>query len=176
MTMEQARENAVWERVRAGRSATDGAYIYENANLQSENAAEPPQNCEHTVTPEKIGEWVCREWENAEMYRHLAGRLPPCARQCLMEMAADEKEHARRLSAHYYAVTGGCVNRQGSYTPVCCPMETLRRQYEAELANAQTYGDAARCAEGMLAELLDELSRDEARHSRMVMYLLERVI
>jgi len=165
-TMEQARECAVWERVRAAQTTYPP---------QREDPG-TAQSCEHTVTSEQLREWIDHEWEDAALYRHLAGCLPPCAQRYLLEMATDEQGHARRLSAHYYAATGGCVERQGGYTPVCCPMETLRRQYAAELTGAQAYGDASRCAEGMLAELLDELSRDEARHSRMVMQLLECVI
>lgn len=131
---------------------------------------------ECTITPALLLDWICHESKDACLYQHLARCLPRCAYAMLMELAADEQCHARRLSAQYYVMTGCCPQIQPCFHPSHCPLELLRRRYQEELEGARLYRDAAGCATGTLLQTLDELSRDEARHSRTVMHLLECVL
>ena len=59
--------------------------------------------------------------------------------------------------------------------------ESIRKAatFQGRLTDAQSiaaYLDAAHCTGGDLSILLEELSKDEARHSRMVLCLLECVL
>lgn len=173
--MDPEQERAVWERVAAGRSQGRAELSVQTA-LASEPEQPPEDSCPCRPAPGQLLEWIVHECEDAALYRHLACCLPAQARRCLLEMAADERRHARRLSAQYYVMTGRCPGGQPAFAPTACPLELLRRRYDEELAASAAYRDAAACAEGPLRELLDELSRDEARHSRMAMCLLEGVL
>ncbi len=170
--LETERERAVWERVLSAR---------EPRQEQEPPCPEPP-DCECpetpdcTVTPDQLLEWACDECHDASLYRHLARCLPNSARRWLLEIANDEQCHAKRLAAHYFTMTGCRAQLHAHFVPSHTPRELLRQRYQAELDGSAQYRDAAQCAEGELRCLLDQLSRDEARHSRMVMCLLECVI
>ena len=174
--MDPEQERAVWERVAAGRGR--GQTPAAQPAPASEPEQPPQDGCQPPcrITPEQLLGWITDECEDAALYRHLAQHLPSRARRGLLEMAADEHHHARRLSAQYFVMTGQCPRVQPAFVPTACPLETLRRRYEEELAGSAAYRDAAACADGTLRVVLDELSRDEARHSRMVMCLLESVL
>jgi len=161
--LDAEQEMAVWARVMAGRQepAPDGP------------DCEPEPDC--CLRPEQLMEWVCHECHDVCLYHHLA-RCLPRAKQWLLEMAHDEQCHAKRLAAQYYVLTGCKPCFCTRFHPEAQPCELLRRQYQAELDASAAYRAAADCAEGDLACLLEELSKDEARHSRMVMCLLECVL
>ncbi len=147
------REQAVWDRVSL--------------------AQEPPRP---SITADQLLDWACHECQDACLYRWLARCLPKCAEPWLKELACDEQSHAKRLAAQYYLATGCRPKLCSDFTPTCQPLEHLRRRYQEELAGSNAYFAAAQNAEGELQELLDCLARDEARHARMVMCVLECIL
>jgi len=110
-------------------------------------------------------------------YLALAAQAPPWARQTLRGMAADEADHARRLMAVCYLITGrsSCpaVSWDRVYIGGWCP--ALRERYHAEACGGLNY---LRAAEGTtdpcLAKILTRLSEDEYRHAEQLTALLER--
>ena len=112
-------------------------------------------------------------------YRMLASRTRGRTRKLLMELAADEAKHMRRLSAH-------CFLRYGSRPqPASCTLPRpegkesklwaqLRQHYQDELAGANTYARLAAAEQGELRYLLEDLAKDELRHSRILLQILEQ--
>lgn len=119
------------------------------------------------------------EEELADRWRYLALlRLAPAwARNRLREFAQEEGDHAHRLMAVYYLITGNtyCTTTgyEHMYMGRWCP--ALRERYHAEACNGLNY---ARAAEGStdpcLTRLLEELSRAEYRQAEELMGMLER--
>jgi len=109
----------------------------------------------------------------------LSRQAPSWARQRLREMAAAEGEHARRLMAVYYLITGECYRPTVSCGQVrvgrWCP--ALRERYHAAACNGLNY---ARAAEGTtdpcLREVLNELSAEEYRQANVLLAMLERAM
>lgn len=109
----------------------------------------------------------------------LSRQAPVWARQRLRDIAAEEGEHARRLMAVYYLITGECyrpnISCERIYIGRWCP--ALRERYHAEACNGLNY---ARAAEGTtdpcLRKLLNELSAEEYRHAEELLRLLERAL
>lgn len=167
--LETEQERAVWARVMAGR-AEPPTESCANPEL-SEN---PDNHC--STEPEQLLTWAEDECRTAALYRYLARCLPVQSRCWLLEIAHDEQCHARTLAAYYYSVTGHRAQLQSDFIPRHTPRELLRQQYQLELDASAAYHDAAHCTEGELQLQLDQFSRDEARHARMVMCLLECVI
>ena len=161
--LDAAREQAVWARVTAARQ-------------EPERPETPDCRPDCSPTPEQILDWICHECQDACLYHHLARCLPACAKPWLLEIAHDEQRHARRLAAQYYLMTGCKPHCCTQFRPEAQACELLRRQYQAELDGSAAYLDAAHCTGGDLSILLEELSKDEARHSRMVLCLLECVL
>ena len=112
-------------------------------------------------------------------YRMLASGTRGQTRRLLMELAADEAKHMRRLSAH-------CFLRYGSWPqPASCALPRpacsgrklwaqLREHYQDELAGANTYARLAAAEQGELRYLLEDLAKDELRHSRILLQILEQ--
>ena len=163
--LDREQEMAVWARVMEARQEP-------MPDLPDCAPDAKPDRC---LTPEQILDWICHECHDACLYRHLS-RCLPRAKQWLLEMAHDEQCHAKRLAAQYYLLTGRKPCFCTRFSPDSHACELLRRQYQEEINGSAAYHDAAHRAEGDLADLLDELSKDEARHSRMVMCLLECVL
>jgi len=123
--------------------------------------------------------FVEEELADQRQFLALSRQAPSWARQRLREMAAAEGEHARRLMAVYYLITGECYRPTVSCGQVrvgrWCP--ALRERYHAAACNGLNY---ARAAEGTtdpcLREVLDELSRDEYRHASQLLGMLERAM
>ena len=115
-------------------------------------------------------------------HRHYAAfvrQAPSAARPVLRQLGADEAEHARRLMAAYYLITGKCYQPHVScdrvYIGPYCP--ALRERYHEEACGGLNY---LRAAEGTtdpcLQKLLKELSQAEYRHAEQVMGLLEKAL
>ncbi len=115
-------------------------------------------------------------------HRHYAAfvrQAPSAARPILRQLGADEAEHARRLMAVYYLITGKCYQPHIScdrvYIGPYCP--ALRERYHEESCGGLNY---LRAAEGTtdpcLQKLLKELSQAEYRHAEQVMGLLEKTL
>lgn len=117
------------------------------------------------------------ELEDQRQLQALARQGPAWARARLRELAAAEGEHARRLMAVYYLVTGRCYRPRlpaGQIGPLpWC--ETLRARYHDAACNGLNY---IRAAEGTtdpcLRRLLEEFSDDEYRQADALLTMLER--
>ena len=117
------------------------------------------------------------ELEDQRQLQALARQGPAWARARLRELAAEEGEHARRLMAVYYLVTGRCYRPRlpaGQIGPLhWC--ETLRARYHDAACNGLNY---IRAAEGTtdpcLRRLLEEFSDDEYRQADALLTMLER--
>lgn len=103
----------------------------------------------------------------------------PAARRMLQRMAGREGAHARRLLAVYYLACGQCYRPALPSGPAeSLPWRALLRQrYHEEVCAARQYDRAAQSAgDACLSQLFRDLSRDETRHARQLMALLEQNI
>lgn len=121
--------------------------------------------------------FVEEELEDQRQLQALARQGPAWARARLRELAAAEGEHARRLMAVYYLVTGRCYRPRlpaGQIGPLSW-CETLRARYHDAACNGLNY---IRAAEGTtdpcLRRLLEEFSDDEYRQADALLTMLER--
>lgn len=106
----------------------------------------------------------------------LARRAPSeRVRRLLSAIASDDGQHARRLNAAVFLITGEC------YTPsVCYPPQqsmrfcaALRRRYHEEACGGFNYRRAAQEAlDPCLQQLLFEFSEEKYRHARLLLDLL----
>lgn len=117
------------------------------------------------------------ELEDQRQLQNLARQGPTWARGRLRELAAAEGEHARRLMAVYYLITGQCYRPRLSLDRIG-PLrwcEALRERYHAAACNGMNY---IRAAEGStdpcLRRLLEEFSDDEYRQADVLLAMLER--
>lgn len=123
--------------------------------------------------------FIEEELDDRRQFLALSRQAPAWARQRLREMAREEGEHARRLLAVCYLITGSCYQPAGGGERVpagrWCP--ALRERYHAEACGGFNY---ARAAEGTtdpcLTKLLNELSAEEYRHAEDLMAFLERAL
>lgn len=123
--------------------------------------------------------FIEEELADRRHYLAFAQQAPSCVRQTMRRLAAEEGEHARKLMAAYYLITGRCYQPHVScdrvYIGAYCP--ALRERYHAEACGGFNY---LRAADGTtdpcLTELLTELSKDEYRHAATVMELLESAL
>ena len=94
-------------------------------------------------------------------------------------IASDEGRHARRLLAAVYLITGERYCPAICYPPLRCDgyCAALRERYHEEVCAARQYDQAAQSAgDACLSQLFRDLSRDETRHARQLMALLEQNI
>lgn len=117
------------------------------------------------------------EASDAAYYTGLAQRCPDSSRQILISIAADEKEHLRRLQLEYFLMTGD------TYVPsLSCPMTggllaLLRKAYVHELEGAASYLSAAGDTDkSRLMLLYPKLAKDESRHAEAVVGLIEKAM
>lgn len=115
------------------------------------------------------------ELADQRYYQALSRQAPNCWKQKIRELAADEGEHARRLRAVYYLITGTCWENS-----ICCDRiyigrwcQALRERYHDESCGGLNY---IRAAEGTtdpcLQRLLRELGEDELRHADTLLMIL----
>ena len=119
------------------------------------------------------------ELADRRYYFAFARQAPASARQILREIALDESEHARRLMAVCYLITGRAyqptVSCDRIYIGPYCP--ALRERYHAEACGGMNYMRAAEeTTDPCLQKVLRELSDDEYRHAAYLMTLLERTL
>ena len=162
--MNKIREEAVWKRVMAASEEMPDCGC---------NPTVKPDRC---LSPCQIMELLEHELEDACTYRTLASRVKKDIRQILLQLARDEQCHYRRLEAVYYLMTGKrpCPDRPKAPC-VACTNEELRKRYEAEVEGARHYHCLAEKA-GSFAGVFHCLGRDEDRHARMILHLLERCL
>lgn len=143
-------EARVWSRVMGGRDGSLGA--------------------------EQILALIREEEQAACTYRHLSRLICPQERRTLLRIAADEACHADRLRAVYFLMEGKRICPE-HHTPPCvtCLTETLRQRYRDELADAKQY-ESLTAQAGEFACTMDALAKDEKKHSRMLLCLLQRIL
>ena len=127
---------------------------------------------------EVLSGFIQEELADQSALRTLLRCAPVWAVPRLRELAAEEGEHARRLMAVWYLITGQCY-RPGP--AACCRSggggwcETLRERYHDAVCNGLNY---LRAADGTtdpcLAKLLRQLSDEEYRHGEVLLRMLER--
>ena len=145
-------------------------------------AGEGSAGCPAAPAPDlkRLQELIEGELGDRRAYLCAARCAPhPVARRTLQRMAADEGAHARRLLAVYYLACGQCYRPALPSGPAeSLPWRALLRQrYHEEVCAARQYDRAAqRAGDACLSQLFRDLSRDETRHARQLMALLEQNI
>ena len=127
---------------------------------------------------EVLSGFIQEELEDQGSLRALLRCAPVWAASRLRELAAEEGEHARRLMAVWYLVTGQCwrpagvPHRRNGGGSWC---ECLRERYHEAACNGLNY---LRAADGTtdpcLSRLLRQLSDEEYHHAEILMRMLER--
>lgn len=166
-----------------GQSSSEGDLPLAQSRQESQlPGASPDPCCMGSAALEMLEVLVGFIEEELSDRRHtlaLLRQAPAWARQCLRELAAEEGEHARKLMAAYYLITGECyqpsISCERIYVGRWC--SALRERYHTEACGGLNY---ARAAEGTtdpcLRKLLNELSDNEYRHAEQVMRLLTRAL
>lgn len=152
------------------------------SGLLAEPGAQADPCCMGTAAAELLDVltgFVEEELADCRHYTAFARQAPPAARQILRRLAAEEAEHARRLMAAYYLITGKCYQPHIScdrvYIGPYCP--ALRERYHAEACGGFNYIRAAdSTTDPCLIKLLTELSEQEYCHANVVMALLEKAL
>ena len=159
----------VWSRVMAAQTAAPCT----NAEKAPAKTACTHETPAVSITPEQVMQAMQQELCDAEAYRCLAARMSGCAKKKLLAISHDERCHAKKLGAMYFLLTGkkACPKRP---EPPCitCNAETLRRQYQCELAARERY-EALAPLSGARACTLREISLDECRHAQKIYELLQ---
>lgn len=121
--------------------------------------------------------FIEEELADCRYYQAFARQAPSWARQHLRQLATEEGNHARRLMAVYYLITGSCYRPAVSCERIrvgewCA---SLRERYHAEACGGFNYARAQdSTTDPCLEELLGQLSADEYRHAELLMRMLER--
>ena len=121
--------------------------------------------------------FIEEELEDQRVYAALSRQAPVWARQKLRDMAGEEGNHARRLMAVYYLISGTCYRPALPGGPVhperwCA---ALRERYHAAACNGLNYARTAdETTDLCLSRLLNELSVEEYRRADQLLALLER--
>lgn len=157
-------EQKVWSRVMAAQTNRQTAAPQNTAPRQTGSAC---------ITPEQVLELIGHEMQDAAVYHALACRMTGCAKKTLAELSRDERCHVKKLSAIYFLLTGkkACPKRPDSPC-ITCSAETLRRQYQAELAARERY-EALAPLSGARACTLRQIALDECRHAGKIYELLQ---
>lgn len=144
-----------------------------------------PEGPEAAVCPadwrlQRLEELIGEELAERRAYLAAARCAPAAAaRRCMQQLGREEGGHARRLAALYFLLSGQCFRPNSVAGPEkTCPWRTLLREsWKRENWAAGQYAQLARdCADPGLRQLLEELGRDEERHARLLLRLLEQNI
>lgn len=153
----RTREAEVWQRVLAA-------------------SGEAPKPAYGSLTPARVLQLREDELRDAHTYRSLAGRAPRDIRQSLLRLSEEERQHARRLEAVYYVMTGKRPAAGRQDTPKTGNLlEDLRSRYREETAGAAEYRRLAEQADSF-APLFRELGDDEERHAGTILRLLQQTL
>lgn len=142
--------------------------------------ADPNPCCMGTAAAESLNVlsgFLEEELRDRRVYQAMVRQAPSWARQNLRELAAEEGEHARRLAAIYYLITGTCYQPAIPTERICLGnwCAALRERYHEAACNGLNY---ARAAEGTtdpcLTRLLNDLSEAEYRQADVFLAMLER--
>lgn len=142
--------------------------------------ADPNPCCMGTAAAESLNVltgFLEEELRDQRIYQAMMRQSPSWARQKLRELAAEEGEHARRLAAVYYLITGACYQPAISTERLCMGnwCAALRERYHEAACNGLNYARAAEeTADPCLKRLLNDLSDAEYRHADVFLAMLER--
>ena len=121
--------------------------------------------------------FIEEELGDQRVYAALSRQAPAWARQKLRDMAGEEGEHARRLMAVYYLISGTCYRPTLPGGPIRLERwcAALRERYHAAACNGLNYARSAdETTDLCLSRLLNELSVEEYRHADQLLAMLER--
>lgn len=126
---------------------------------------------------EVLSGFIGEELADAAALRGLLRCAPVWAAARLRELAAEEGEHARRLMAVWFLITGQCYRPRPAVPRTCggswC--DSLRARYHDAACSGLNYLRAADgTADPCLAKLLRQLGEEEYRHAEILLKLLER--
>ena len=121
--------------------------------------------------------FIEEELGDQRAYQAMLRQTPSWARQRIRDLAAEEGNHAKRLMAVYYLITGKCYHP--AIPTNCMYMErwcvALRERYHEAACNGLNYARTAdETTDLCLSRLLQELSGEEYRHADLVLGLLQR--
>ena len=142
--------------------------------------ADPNPCCMGTAAAESLEVltgFLEEELRNRSVYQAMARQAPSWARQSLRELAAESGEHARRLAAVYYLITGTCYQPVVAVERICLGnwCAALRERYHEAACSALNYARAAEETTDLcLSRLLNELSEAKYRHADRLLGMLER--
>ncbi len=134
-----------------------------------------PAGVDHGTLLQEAIQHELADWRT---YQALSARASGMAARTLASMAADERRHAKRLSAAYFLITG--IRFLPETPPVKQPRgafwAALRERFWAEQQGASFYSAAAaETADPCLASLYRELSAEEAAHADMLRCIVEKM-
>lgn len=142
-----------------------------------EVSAQAPACCrpgpKQSITSEQVMELLCGELADAAVYEALSCRVRSQARQKLLMLAGQERQHFAKLEAVYYLMTGKkpCPDRP-KCPCIACTNEELRERYIHEVEGAEKYRCLAEKA-GSFAKVFKELACDEEHHAQTVLKILQ---
>ena len=175
--MEPNQERAVIApAVRSGEQG-DGLRIREESRLPG---AIPDPCCMGSGAAELLevlAGFIEEELEDQRAYQTMLRQAPSWARQRIRDLAAEEGDHARRLMAVYYLITGECYRPAIPTSRMCMDRwcAALRERYHEAACNGLNYARTAdETTDLCLSRLLQELSGEEYRHADLVLGLLQR--
>lgn len=130
----------------------------------------PPQP--RTCDADALRSFIEGEAASAAYYTALAARSCGAARR-LMQLAADEREHQRRLQVEYFLLAGDTLSPSLSCPVQGGVLDDLRRAYLGELDAADCYRQAAAAADGAaLRALYAALAVEETGHAAVLRRLV----
>ena len=130
------------------------------------------------VHGEQLQTYIEHEISDWRVYQALSRRAPVSAGRILSAIAAEERRHAKRLSAAYFLISGihYWPADRISAPPVVSLSGTLRQRFADEQRGAASYLAAAEeTADACLRALFLELAEDEASHARLIRSVLEQM-
>lgn len=124
--------------------------------------------------------FIREELADRRTYLFLARHAPTAeARQVFRAIASDEGQHARRLLAAVYLITGERYCPAICYPPLRCDgyCAALRERYHEEVCGGFNYRRASQeTLDPCLQQLLLAFSQDEYRHANAMLCLLSGVM
>lgn len=138
--------------------------------------AEAPKPIADAVTPETVRDCADREWSAAWLCRAMASRFRGAAQQLFRSLTADHQQHARRLCAVLFLMTGEKV-RLPRYAVPDIPghAEALRDRYIAERQSARDYEKLA-ASGSEFSQTFSGLADRQRQHAGQLLELIEQSI
>ncbi len=169
---EHSRYDQIWKRV----SPTLEPY----PAVRTEPETPPVPLCRAGEEPEWLRGFLRGELADAQTDRCLALLAPTAeGRRLFRRLSSEEAEHAKRLQAAYFLLTG----QRYDETVVVPPQpklpwcDRLRQRYREETCGAARYRSAAaKTADACLKRLFERLSDDELRHAEYLQNHLSRIL